>query len=235
YYHITEIIKTLQINPDVNEVELAEIEWIYLRLLDEHTGEAPKTLELRLASDPEFFCEIIRILYRSKKLSEEEKKESSENEKNIATQAWHLLYKWKTTPGKQKDGSFNEEQFKNWLNKVKEQCSESGHFEVALQHVGKVLFYSPEDPSGFWINKIVAEELNKRDADDLRKGFANEVFNSRGFHFVDPSGKPELDNSNQYKNRAEETENVGYQRLAVTLRKISESYEKEAKQIIDEH
>lgn len=231
-YHITEIIKSLQINPDVNEVELAEIEWIYLKLLDEHTGEAPKTLELRLASDSEFFCEIIRIVYRSKNVIEEEKREPSDKEKNIATQAWHLLYKWKTTPGMQKDGSFKEGQFKNWLNNVKDQCSESGHLEVALQNLGKVLFYSPEDASGFWINKVVAEELNKRDVDDLRKGFANEVFNSRGFHWVDPSGKPELDYSSHYKNRAEETENAGYQRFAVTLRKISETYEKEAKHII---
>ena len=36
-------------------------------LLDHHQGAAPKLLENRVASNPEFFCEVIRLIYRSKK------------------------------------------------------------------------------------------------------------------------------------------------------------------------
>jgi len=114
-------------------------------------------------------------------------------------------------------------------------CTETGHLEVALQYVGKVLFYSPADPLGFWINKAVADELNRKDADELRSGFSMQVFNSRGSHMVDPTGKPELELADEYKTKSEEAENAGYQRFAITLRKISESYESEAKQIIDDH
>ncbi len=234
-YHVIEIIKALQSNPEINEKDLLDIEWIYLSFFDEHIGVSPSTLEFGLASYPNFFSEVIQMIYRSKKISEEERKEPTNQEKAIAINALNLLDKWEIPPGKQKDNSFNEKEFKKWIDQVKEICRESGHLEVALLHAGKVLFYSPKDPSGFWINKIVAEELNRMDADKLRSGFSNEVFNSIGFHFIDPSGKSERGLAQGYKNRAEETENEGFHRLAVTLRKISESFEREATYIIDEH
>ena len=66
-YHIVELIKFLQSDPSVAREDLFKVEWAYLPLLDRHRGAAPKLLECRLASDPEFFCEVIRLIYRSKK------------------------------------------------------------------------------------------------------------------------------------------------------------------------
>ena len=51
----------------------------------------------------------------------------------------------------------------------------------------------------------------------------------------DPTGKPELELASNYRKKAIETENNGYHRFAVTLRKIAESYEEEAKRIIEDH
>ena len=66
-YRIVELIKALQENPEVAPDDLFRVEWAYLPLLDRHHGVAPKLLESRLASDPEFFCEVIRLIFRSKK------------------------------------------------------------------------------------------------------------------------------------------------------------------------
>jgi len=85
-----------------------------------------------------------------------------------------------------------------------------------------------------WINRAAAEVLNSKDADEIRNGFATAIFNSRGVHPVDPSGKPELELSAKYGKQAEEAENAGYQRLAVTMRGLADFYDKEAKRIIDE-
>ncbi len=68
----------------------------------------------------------------------------------------------------------------------------------------------------------------------MRNGFRTGIFNSRGVHWVDPTGKPEKELADEYKQKAEEVENAGYQRFAVTLRGIAESYELDAKRIIDE-
>jgi len=233
-YDIIEIIKSLQDDPDTNPDDLGRIEWAYLPLLDGDRGASPKLLENRLASDPGFFCEVIRHVYRSKKEPKSEKKHT-EQEKYLAQNAYCLLHEWRTPPGMQPDGSFSREHLVQWLESTKTACIESGHLEVALTHVGQVLFHCPPDPDGLWINHAAAEVLNEKDADDIRNGFSTAIFNSRGVHTIDPSGKPEIELSEKYKKQADDIENAGYQRLAVTMRGLAESYADEAKRIIDEH
>ena len=69
----------------------------------------------------------------------------------------------------------------------------------------------------------------------MRRGFRMEAFNSRGVHTVDPTGKPERELAEKYRQKAEDVENAGYQRLAATLRSLAKSYDRDAEQIIAEH
>lgn len=233
-HNITEIIKALQNDTETNPDDLFQVEWAYLPLLDHYGGSSPQTLEFRLASDSSFFCEVIRLVYRSKK-ENKPKAETSENEKAIATNAWRLLHEWRTPPGVSPERIFSEEKFSEWFEKVKMSCAESGHLEVALTHIGHVLFYCPPDPSGLWINRVVADVLNAKDADDIRNGFNSEIYNSRGVHWIDPTGKPEKELAENYRKKAEDVENAGYQRLAAMLRVLAEEYIHEAERIIAEH
>jgi len=233
-HHTVEIIKALQNDPDTNPDDLFRIEWAYLAILDRHHGASPKLLENRLASNSEFFCELIRLIYHSRKQPKSDK-EPTEHEKAIATQAYQLLHEWRTPPGMLSDGGFSEAHFKQWLESTKLACLKSGHLEVALTHVGSVLIHCPPDPGGLWVNCAVAEALNGKDAEEMRIGFRIAIFNSRGVYWVDPTGKPELELSAKYRKQAEDVENAGYQRLAATLRDLADSYAVESKRIIDEH
>jgi hypothetical protein len=233
-YHIVELIKLLQSEPSVAQEDLFKVEWAYLPLLDHHSGAAPQLLESRLASDPEFFCEVIRLIYRSKK-EDQPSKEPTEESKAIASNAWGLLHEWKTPPGSHKDETFSAEHFNDWLQRVITLCAESGHLEVALINIGEVLIHAPSDPDGLWIHQAVATALNDRDAEDMRDGFRTGTHNSRGFHWVDPTGKPENELAEQFRRKAEDVENAGFQRFAVTLRGLAESYEREAERVINEH
>ena len=233
-YHIVELIKFLQAEPSVNKDDLFRVEWAYLPLLDRHVGAAPQLLESRLANDPEFFCEVIRLIYRSKK-EDQPSGEPTEDSKAVATNAWRLLHEWRTPPGTQEDGTFSEQRFTEWLERVKEICAESGHLEVALIKIGEVLIHAPPDPNGLWINRIVAAALNDRAADDMRAGYRTETYNSRGVHWVDPTGKPEQELAEQFRRKAEDVENAGFLRFAVILRELAEEYEREAQRIIEEH
>jgi hypothetical protein len=210
------------------------VEWAYLPILDGHSGASPKVLEGRLAFDYKFFCEVIRSIYRSKKKGKSSKK-FTEQQKAIATNAYQLLSEWRIPPGVQPNNNFSVDHFQKWLDSVKKDCAESGHLDVALLAVGKVLIYAPSDPKGLWINKSVADTLNNKDAEVMRNGYRMGVYNSRGFHWVDPTGKPELGLSAKYKKRAEDVENEGFQRFAAMLRGLADSYSKEAESIIDEH
>lgn len=234
-HHVLELIKYLQSNPEVSADDLFRIEWAYLPLLERHRGAGPKLLENRLANDPEFFCEVIRYIYRSKKTEDTSNKEPSEDSKTIATNAWRLLHEWQLPPGAQNDGSFDAAHFQKWLQRVKALCEESGHLEVALINIGEVLIHAPSDPDGLWIHRAVATALNARDAEDMRDGFRTGTYNSRGAHWVDPTGKPELEFAKQFRQKAEDVENAGFQRLAVTLRGLADSYDMDAERIIADH
>ena len=234
-YDIIKIIQALQDDPVTDPDDLFRIEWAYLPLLDSYSGDAsPKTLENRLASDADFFCEVIRCIYSSKK-APKRKGETTEQGKVIAQNAWNLLREWRIPPGTQPDGTFLPDKFNSWLKQVTESCNESGHLEAAFEHVGQVLFHCRPDPTGLWIHHAVADALNGRGSAGMRAGYVNEVVNSRGAHFVDPTGEPERKIAQRYRQKAEDVENAGYQRFATELRRMAKGYDLEAERIVAEH
>ncbi|MEH2182483.1 hypothetical protein [Nostoc sp.] len=224
---IIEVIKALQDDPKTNPDDLFKVEWAFLPLLNRHNDASPSLLEQRLSDDPDFFCEIIRTVFRSKK-EEEPPEEPTEKQKNIATNAYHLLQKWRMPPGSQKDGTYNGEALTAWLEKVKSDCAESGHLEIALLMIGHVLIHTPPDPDGLWLHHAAARALNAKDANDMRNGFTTELFNSRGVHWVDPKGREERELAEKYRAQAEKVESHGYYRLANSLRELADSYERDA-------
>jgi hypothetical protein len=224
-HDILELIKWLQDNPGADPNTLFQIEWNYLPLLDHHFGGVPKTLELRLASDPTFFCEVIGIVFRSDK--DERKEQPTEKQREIAQNAYRLLSAWKTVPGASSNGSFDGNAFTQWAAKVKELTTVSGHFDVAMSQIGQVLPYSPFDPNGLWIHSSIAEVLNNKDADRMRSGFTMELFNMRGVHGFS-AGKEERAIAARNKEKAEALEHHGYHRFATAIREFAESYEREA-------
>jgi hypothetical protein len=225
-YHTIEIIKALQDDPNTNPDNLFRVEWAYLPLLDRHQDAPPKLLEKRLASDPDFFCGVIRLIYRSKN-EEKNDREPTDQQKAIATNAYRLLHEWHTPPGMQPDGTFSRDHFNQWLDSIKTACSKSGHLEVALSHVGQVLIHYPPDPNGLWINHAAATALNARDGGEMRDGFRIGLFNSRGVHGF-AAGREERQLAEKYRAQAEAVESCGYHRLANSLRELAASYEREA-------
>jgi hypothetical protein len=93
------VITALQHDPQVEVKSLIAIEWAYLPILNENNNAAPKTLDRMLATDADFFCEIIRMIFRSRN----EKKDGAE--RSTADE-----------PGAQKSGILNRA--KAWFAKV---------------------------------------------------------------------------------------------------------------------
>ncbi len=229
-YHITEIIKALQKNAATDQDRLFHVEWAYVTLFDRHSDGSPITLENRLASDPGFFCELIQLIYRAEGVEPE--KEPSEQRRNIATNAYRLLSTWSVVPGARKDGEFDPDAFTEWLSATEEIVKASGHYDVAMIQLGDVLVNSPEGSDGLWIHPVIAEAMNSRERSSLRDGYSTGIFNTRGVHTVDPEAKPERELAEKYRQRADQVENTGYQRLATTLRGVADSYDRDAERII---
>jgi len=233
-YQAVELIKSLQQSDEIVADDLLRIEWAYLPLLDKHSGASPKTLYTVLGTDPKFFLGLIRKVYKST-LPGTEDREANENDKAQAINAWHLLEQWNLPPGTRPDGTFDGAAFGEWLAEVIRLTTESGHLDVALRNIGAVLIHAPADPSGLWINRTVAEALNGRDADAMRRGFLSELFNARGVHWVDPSGGAELGLARQLRDKADSVENAGFAHLAIALGDMASDYERDAARTIDQH
>ena len=230
-YAIIEVIQDLQADSEANLEELIKVEWAYLPFLERHLGASPKTLEYGLASDPDFYCKVIQLIFLPEG-QDARSRQLSEQEKALAQSAYSLLFEWKTPPGMQPDCTFSPEAFTKWLNHVKAVCGDSGHIEIALEQAGEVLAHYPPDPDGLWIHRTIAEALNDRDVEAMRDGFSIGISNSRGFHVVDGTGNEESKLAEENRRKADEVENVGYHRLAIIMREIAKKYDREAERNI---
>lgn len=227
---VAELIGVLQKDEATDQDQLIKLEWAFLALLDGGFGASPTLLEKTLATNPSFFCDVIRTAFRSTK--GQASQNATASEQGAATNAYRLLKDWRIPPGTQEDGSFDGAVLNEWLREVGAKCEESGHYKIAMQQVGSVLFYAPADPDGLWLHRSAAEVLNAKDAEDLRLGFHTEIINSRGVHFVDPEAKPERELAKSWREKADRVELAGYPRLAAALRYVADSYDREAEFIV---
>ena len=223
-FSIVKIIEFLQESSEISSDDISQIEWIYLSLLDRFHDATPKSLEKRLADDPEFFCYVIGLLYRSNKTEAKQDKPSKDSE-TLANKAWQLLNEWRIPPGTTDEEYLDGDKFKNWVQRVKEISTESGHLEVALIHTGKVLIHCPEDADGLWINRTAAEVLNSPDAEIIREGYETAWFNSRGPYHTDPTGNQERDLADQFRQKADDVEDLGFRHLATSLKNLAKRYD----------
>lgn len=223
--HLTiELIKALQDSESVDSDSLTKIELAYAKALNKYNDASPRHIESRLAHQPDFFCECIRLIYRSEK--NDENPELTNQQKALASNVYEILSNWEIVPGTTNDG-FDPGMWTRWLDEVKRISTESGHLTVALLTLGNVLVHAPADPSGLWIHEAIAGSMNVRDADPLRKGYTTGLFNSRGVHGF-TAGKEELALAEQYRLKAHAVEAKGFTRLATALRGLAGSYEHQA-------
>jgi hypothetical protein len=240
---IQEIFKHLQKVESIEEKRLATMEWNFLPLLDKHSGGArPRTLYRHLAEQPEFFCEVIRTIYRSKneasKVVEKEQKdevqpEVDETKALMARNAYKLLMDWNYPPGSERDGSFSSGQLKAWVGSVKETCVASGHWEVASHQIGEVLYYAREGEDNLWYDSV-CELLDSRENAEFRRGLSIRIYNSRGVHGFS-GGNQEIEIAEKWERIAVKAEGKGFGRLGSTLRDLGKNYREDAKRMVAEH
>lgn len=230
YYSVATMIKFLQDDKTVDFEKLALIEWNFYPALNQ--GTYPITLKKKLKQQPEFFCELINILY--KPLDEKIAKTEPQLSHNVIQRAWTVLNEIKPLAGYDDDtGLFNSKIFLKWFKKVMKIAKDKTREDVTLNEIGQILFYTPQDKDGFWINKDIAEILNTEEYEHMRQGYHSEIINSRGCHIVDKTAKPELDLANKYHKQANDCRNAGYSRLAAILDDAELFYKQEAARILD--
>lgn len=225
-FDICEAIENLQQEKDVDINRLFYIEWKFLPLLS-YGNNRPITMEKIISSDVNRYSEILQLAFKK----HSKVKDDSNIDQNVATNAYRLLHQWKLVPGTKEDGYIDSSKLKIWYENMKDICEKIDRLEVGSSCFGKVLFYSPKDKSGFWIDKTVAEIIN--DNEIIREGYKTEAFNSVGVVNWDENGTAYNKKCDEYKKRAETTELAGYYNFATALREIAHNFEFHAEHMKD--
>lgn len=221
-YHIKNIIKDLQDNK-YNSTELFKIEWAYLPILSNDDEYRPITIEKKLSNNPQVFNDVICLAYKG----HNDNTNLQNKDEKLAINAYRLLNTWRLVPGLTEDGVIDKKKLNDWFEKMKELAEKTDRINVSLINFGQVLYYSPKDKDGFWIDRSVAEILNSDNAEEIRKGYSLEAYNSVGVVNVDREGTVWLDLEKKWNERAQNTE-MDYFRFARTLREIANQFHENA-------
>jgi transcriptional regulator with XRE-family HTH domain len=232
YYDVKVLIQELQnlaqagdTRVDVNRV--AALEWTYLALLDGHpTG--PKTLHIWLENEPQFFVELLAILFRRSEEQEGERPEPSDSDRARAVQVYRLLNSWQQVPGSGPDGWVDGDALRRWVSSVQTLADNEARREVADLRIGNVFAYAPPEPEpdGTWPCIPVRDAIEEFGSEALADGFEVGIMNKRGPYnkAPDEGGNQERVIAKQYFDWAEAVR-IEWPKTAAALRRVGEQYE----------
>ena len=227
---VRNLIELLQHTRNISIEAISDLELIYLSWLDEYSKVKPLALRYRLANEPMFFCELMRLYYKKSNSETHEEKISE----HMAKRLWQILHDFCVVPGTDWDGIYSENDFCQWVDYCKAWAKAEDREAIVQQTIGNGLSYARKHENGL-IDDFIMRELNKIENEEMRIGYRLGIFNQRGVRWIDPEGKPELQLAEKYKERAEIVESMGYAKYAETLRLISDGYIREAEHNIREH
>jgi hypothetical protein len=225
---------------DVAEEEVAGLEWAYLPAFG--IDSRPVALNNMLSRDPGFFVSLIERMYRS---SDDEDTKDAELEATkpgdaderaaFAANAYRLLSEWRSVPGTFEDGSVDRAALEAWVIDVRSALSESEHLDVADAHIGHVLAYGPPDADGTRPCEPIRALLETLQSEALEDGLRVELYNSRGStsRGVFDGGNRERALAASYAAQAQDLADR-WPRSATVLRRLAESYEREALRMDEE-
>jgi hypothetical protein len=202
----------------ISENDVASIEWKYLRLL-EHSERPATRLGRHLASNPDFFVEIVSLVYRG---ASETAREVDDGTRAIAEQGWHLLSMWQTPPGLT-DKGIDESALRDWTNEARRQLAEADRAEIGDLEIGKILWWAPAGSDGHRPHEAVRNLIEALQSPALDRGFANEAFNSRGVTMRAPGGEQEREIARGYRVIAHALRG-GWPRTAAIFDSLAKSY-----------
>jgi len=195
-HDVTSLLTYLETQPQTDRKRLAQLEWRYLPLFEPHQRPA-KILHEELACNPEFFADVIEMIFIPEKDNREQ--QITDEQRQRAVLGYRLLRSWHTTPGS--PGLPEGPNLPEWVAAARAQLTEHKLLRSGDQFIGQVLSQTPEDPDGTWPGLQVREIIEKARSRDLEQGVSISIFNSRGvtWRALDTGGQPERALANKYQ------------------------------------
>ena len=210
---------------DYDRARVARLEWRLMPAL-RHQERPPTTLHRLLSEDPEFFVEVLSLVYRAEN---EEPKEVTPQDELRAECGHSVLTEWKAIPGHRDRGGVNDAGLRHWLDRAMAALAQVDRTRIGLEVIGQMLSASPHGPDGTWPCAPIREVIEDVASTQLERGFCVGVYNGRGVVTKDPSagGAAERVLAEEYDGLAVAVR-AGYPRTARMLRQIADWYRHEA-------
>jgi hypothetical protein len=196
-----------------------ECTFIGCYVMDMDDERKPKTFIEEIKKEPAFFIDLMKISYAREHRTESDKQQAkpiSEQQRRLATDLYGFFEECHFVPGLDDQGHFDEQHFLKWIADVQALARECDRLSLTNETIGKMLFASPPDPDGFWMLHPIAKVLDSNAS--MRIGYSITITNSRGVHYIDPTGKEEDNLGDKYQHMADEAADVGYANLSIMMR-----------------
>ena len=203
---------------------VARLEWLLMPVLSSHK-RSPDALHRLLAEDPEFFVEMLSMVFRGEGTEPEELDPDAQRR---ASSAYSVLDSWRVVPGQDSDGRIEGTRLQVWIEEAGHQLRQAKRVGIGYQKIGQMLSGCPHDPDGTWPCKAVREVIEKVADKDLEIGLGTAVMNSRGVVSKDPSegGASERALAERYEGYAAAVR-APHPRTAGALRRIGQWYRRD--------
>ncbi|WP_298815573.1 HigA family addiction module antitoxin [uncultured Roseibium sp.] len=227
-YDISEAMAELNRRPGVTVDEMAQLEFIYLRVLEDSEHGIPN-LEKQISETPSLYVQALAFAFKRSDDGEdpEEFRVAPERVDDMARSAYELLDRMSRIPGTAEDRAIHVDALKDWLKDVRIQAADIARADIADDRIGQLLSKSPEDEDGVWPCRAVCEAMEWMSSANVGSGFSVGTRNSRGVYWRGEGGNQERELANKYRDWGRK---LGYEfpYVASVLYGIADSYEREA-------
>ena len=191
----------------------------------------PKFLYNKLAMNPETSASLIRLSFRQ---DDGNKHLLSENEKQMAKNAWRILFDIKFCPCVDDGGDYHADKLRHWIDDFLAITKLNNQIALGMQLLGSFFVYFPKGRYDTWLpqeicqwienNKVFRGETNIR----LTNGFRMECYNIVGIQSLN-AGKENIPLIDEYNSYAKAVE-FEYPFCAEIFRSVAKEFERESKE-----
>ncbi|MGE4319209.1 MAG: hypothetical protein AB7E96_09950 [Deferribacterales bacterium] len=233
-HYINEAFDKLWQSSDVSENDLLTLEWAYLRIWKRYHDDdkVPKTINKRIATDPNFFADLLRFAFKPRN--------SKENDTEVplaqAENAYHALDIWNMIPGLKEDDSIEFDTLMKWIHEARDICKVNDRLEVGDQYIGHILAKTI-NVKGYMIpDEAILRVLNENISEDIYTGFSIQFFNNKGISSIDRKdpGKDARDIATKCKEISKEIL-MKYPKASEFYESIAKDYDKRARYDSERH
>ena len=234
-YSVQQLVKLLQMDKEFERVRLARIEWGFLPLLDpEFSRVGPDTLVGVINSEPNFFVDLLKIVYRAENDTPDDD-EMTPQDQSMAQQARRLLDKLSRLPGTRDDGTLDFSYLRDWVMQVQAKAEAFGRRKICDLTLGQFVARASRTAGEGWPPPELVTLMEEIGSEEFFDGFVNGMLNSQGVVCRDPMAGGNLERQliEHYRQLAEDVRPLG-PRLAEALLELARHYEWHAKSEDDE-